>query len=376
MTGTSDDVCVGWIGLGIMGEAMCTRLINAGHRVVVYNRTAAKVSERTTPNAADAVQPPPQRRFPRCSRAAALNREYPQSQPAPPKHQKQNNENQCAPLVALGAEAAASPAEVIARASITFGMLADPAAARAAALEGEGSVVAGLRAAASDGGEAPKKMYVDMSTVDAETSAAIGLDVAEAGGLFLEAPVSGSKGPAQQGQLVIMAAGDRAVFDATLEPYFAVLAKKSFYLSSEVGAAARMKLVVNGVMGSMMAAFCEGNALAEAAGLKQSDLSEILSLGAMACPMFALKSASVQARSYPPAFPLKHQQKDLRLALALGDEVGQPTPVAAAANELYKAARAGGHADDDFAAVYEAVVVAKQGGGDGGDDKEAKRPRA
>lgn len=324
MTGTSGESTVGWLGLGIMGEAMCTRLINAGHRVVVWNRTAAK----------------------------------------------------CAPLVALGAEAASSPAEVISRAKITFGMLADPQAALAAATEGdEASVVAGLRASTSSGGNnaTEKKMYVDMSTVDAETSAKIGAAVTAAGGLFLEAPVSGSKGPAQQGQLVIMAAGDKSVFEAANDPYFAIMGKKAFHLSDEVGSAAKMKLIVNGVMGSMMAAFCEGNALAEATGLRQTDLSEILSLGAMACPMFALKAASVQGREYPPAFPLKHQQKDLRLALALGDSVGQPTPVAAAANELYKAARAQGRADDDFAAVYEAVVGSSNADGAG---KDAKRVRA
>lgn len=59
-------------------------------------------------------------------------------------------------------------------------------------------------------------------------------------------------------------------------------------------------------------------ALADVAGLSQSDLLEVLGLGAMANPMFALKGPALQARSYPTAFPLKHQQKDLRLALALG----------------------------------------------------------
>jgi glyoxylate/succinic semialdehyde reductase len=79
-----------------------------------------------------------------------------------------------------------------------------------------------------------------------------------------------------------------------------------------------MKLVVNMVMGGMMASFCEGMALAEAAGLQQSDLLEVLELGAIANPMFKMKGPALQARAFPPAFPLKHQQKDMRLALALG----------------------------------------------------------
>lgn len=79
-----------------------------------------------------------------------------------------------------------------------------------------------------------------------------------------------------------------------------------------------MKLVVNSIMGSMMGAFCEGMALADKAGLSQADLLSVLDLGAMANPMFKLKGPAIQNRTYPPAFPLKHQQKDMRLALALG----------------------------------------------------------
>jgi glyoxylate/succinic semialdehyde reductase len=289
-----------------------------------------------------------------------------QSSSSHPQHQKQQQNLQCAPLVALGAEAADSPADVAARADITFGMLADPPAALAAATEGDACVAAGLRraaaAAAADNTttNTKKKMYVDMSTVDAETSAAVGRAVEQAGGLFLEAPVSGSKGPAQQGQLVVMAAGSAEVF-AAAEPYFAVMSKRALHLSDAVGAAARMKLVVNGVMGAMMAAFGEGMALAEASDLKHEDLVEILGLGAMACPMFALKAGNVQKREYPPAFPLKHAQKDLRLALLLGDEKNCPTPVIGAANQLFVAARAAGHADSDFAAVYEATAAAATG---------------
>jgi glyoxylate/succinic semialdehyde reductase len=68
----------------------------------------------------------------------------------------------------------------------------------------------------------------------------------------------------------------------------------------------------------MMDTFCEGMSLAEGAGLSQPDLLEVLGLGAMACPMFAQKGPTIQAKNYPTAFPLKHQQKDLRYALELG----------------------------------------------------------
>ena len=199
------------------------------------------------------------------------------------------------------------------------------------------------------------KGYIDMSTVDEETSKKIKEAVCSKGGRFLEAPVSGSKKPAIDGALIILAAGDATLFKDA-EPAMQKMAKR-YMLLGEVGAGARMKLVVNMVMGSMMSAFCEGMALSERAGLDQKDLLEVLSLGAMANPMFAMKGPAIQRRAYAPAFPLKHQQKDLRLALALGDLLGQPLPVAAAANEQFKLAKSKGKGDDDFSAVYESTQV-------------------
>lgn len=131
-----------------------------------------------------------------------------------------------------------------------------------------------------------------------------------------QAPVSGSKKPAIDGQLIILCAGDESLFKDA-EPAFSKMGKRWMHLG-QTGAGARMKLVVNMIMGTMTGALGEGMALCEKAMLKQSDLLEVLGLGAMASPLVSLKGPSMSARKYPPAFPLKHQQKDLRLALALG----------------------------------------------------------
>lgn len=289
MAGTKPSV--GFLGLGIMGAPMAANLIKAGFAVTVWNRSAAK----------------------------------------------------CAPLVEQGASQKATPGEVTAACDVTFAMLADPQVAEAVAL-GPGGAVEGLAAG---------KGYVDVSTVDAACSTRIGDAVAAKGARFLEAPVSGSKKPAIDGQLIFLCAGDKGLYEEVAEA-LDVMGKRSFFLGA-VGAGARMKLVVNMIMGSMMGAFTEGMALAEKADLSQQDLLDVLALGAMSNPMFALKGPSVQKREFPPAFPLKHQQKDMRLALALGDDLAQPLPVAAAANELYKAAKGAGEGDSDFAAVYSAV---------------------
>uniref|UniRef100_A0A804NSB0 Glyoxylate/succinic semialdehyde reductase 1 n=1 Tax=Zea mays TaxID=4577 RepID=A0A804NSB0_MAIZE len=280
---------VGFLGLGIMGKAMATNLLRHGFRVTVWNRTLAK----------------------------------------------------CQELAALGATVGETPASVVSKCRYTIAMLSDPSAALSVVFDKDGV----LEQIGSGKG------YVDMSTVDAATSTKISEAVKQKGGAFLEAPVSGSKKPAEDGQLVILAAGD-----------------KSFFLG-EIGNGAKMKLVVNMVMGSMMNSLSEGLCLADKSGLSPQTLLDVLysltikkDLGAIANPMFKLKGPTMLQGSYSPAFPLKHQQKDMRLALALGDENAVAMPVSAAANEAFKKARSLGLGDQDFSAVYEVV---KGAGGSG-----------
>ncbi|KAF5821906.1 putative 6-phosphogluconate dehydrogenase, NADP-binding, 6-phosphogluconate dehydrogenase, domain 2 [Helianthus annuus] len=282
---------IGFLGMGIMGKAMAMNLLRHGFKVSVWNRTLSK--------------------------------------------------GFCDELKEHGASVGESPAAVIKKCKYTIGMLSDPAAALSVVFDKDGI----LEEICSGKG------YIDMSTVDAETSSKISEAVKKKGGSFLEAPVSGSKKPAEDGQLVILSAGDKGLYDAIL-PAFDVLGKKSFFLG-EVGNGAKMKLVVNMIMGSMMNAFSEGLVLADKSGLSPNTLLDVLDLGAIANPMFKMKGPSMIQNSYSPAFPLKHQQKDMRLALALGDENAVSMPVAAAANEAFKKARSTGLGDLDFSAVYE-----------------------
>lgn len=281
----------GFIGLGIMGSAMAKNLLKAGFSVTVWNRSADK----------------------------------------------------CRELVALGAEQAPTPARVTAQCGITFAMLADPAAAEAVCY-GHDGVLDGL----GDG-----RGYVDMSTVDDDTARRIAAGVASRGGRYLEAPVSGSRKPAEDGTLVILAAGDRSLYDEAL-PGLETMGKKILYLG-ETGNGARMKLVVNMIMGGMMTIFSEGLALGGKAGLRESDILEVLAAGALANPMFQLKGSAISQGNFATAFPLKHMQKDLRLAVALGDRLDQPLTGAATANEAFKRAKAHGLGDEDFCAVIKTI---------------------
>ncbi|KAK8992680.1 hypothetical protein V6N11_048752 [Hibiscus sabdariffa] len=79
------------------------------------------------------------------------------------------------------------------------------------------------------------------------------------------------------------------------------------------------------------------------------------SQGAISAPMYSVKGPSMVKSQYPAASPLKHLQKDLRLALGLAESVPQSTPITAVANELYKVAKSYGLSDEDFSAVIEAL---------------------
>jgi len=283
---------VGFVGLGIMGSAMATNLLKAGFKVSVWNRSVDK----------------------------------------------------CAPLVDLGATVAASPRAVAESSDVVVAMMATPAAVHAVR-DGSEGIVAGLSAG---------KGYVDMSTVDADTSIESALLAHEKGALFLEAPVAGSRKPAEDATLVIMAAGDRELYDSSF-PILEKMGKKILFLG-ETGNASRMKLANNLVMCGTLTALSEGIALAAGSGLDTAQFLEILDSGAVSNPMFRMKGPHIAAnKEFPVAFPLKHMQKDLRLALRLAEEVGQPLFATATINELYKAALALGLGDEDFAAVSRVI---------------------
>jgi len=282
----------GFLGVGIMGQAMAGNLIRAGYDVTVWNRSAEK----------------------------------------------------CKPLLELGAHQGSDPATVVAACDVTFAMLADPVAAEVVAFGPQGVLKT----------MSPGKSYVDISTVDPGTAVKVGLEVARVGGRFLEAPVSGSKKPAEDGTLVFLCGGDEDLYN-DVRPLLEVMGKEVFYFGA-AGRGARMKLVVNMIMGGMMTAFAEGLALGEKSGLLPEEVLAVLDAGALANPMFRLKGPAMAEGRFPTAFPLKHMQKDLRLALQLGDEFRQALYVAAAANATFLRAREAGWGNEDFSAVLKTVL--------------------
>ncbi|CAH9073450.1 unnamed protein product [Cuscuta europaea] len=282
---------IGFLGMGIMGRAMAMNLLHHGFKVTVWNRTHSRCDE----------------------------------------------------LVKHGASLGESPAAVVKKCKYTIGIVSDPCAALSVVFDKNG-----VLEQICDG-----KSYIHMSTVDVDTSSKINEAVISRDGTFLEAPVSGSKKPAEDGQLVILAAGDKDLYSQLL-PAFDVLGKKSFFLG-QVGNGAKMKLVVNMIMGSMMTTFAEGLVLADKSGLDQQTLLDVLDVGPIANPLFKMKGPSMIKHNYSPMSPLKHSQKDMRLALGLGDEVGVSMHVAAATAEAFKKAVNLGLGDLDCSVVHEVM---------------------
>ncbi|XP_054571641.1 cytokine-like nuclear factor N-PAC isoform X2 [Eptesicus fuscus] len=230
--------------------------------------------------------------------------------------------------VTEGAYLGRTPAEVVSACDITFACVPDPKAAKDLVL-GPSGVLQGIR---------PGKCYVDLSTMDADTVMELAQVIVSRGGRFLEAPVSGNQQQSNDGMLVILAAGDRDLYE-DCSSCFQAIGKTSFFLG-EVGNAAKMMLIVNMVQGSFMATIAEGLTLAQETGQSQKTFLDILNQGQLASTYLDKKYQNIVQGNVEPDFCLKYIQKDLRLAIALGSAVNHPTPMAAAANEVYKRAKA------------------------------------
>ena len=304
---------IGFIGLGIMGEGMGARLITEGvcgqsadKPLVVWNRTQSK--------------------------AIAFAEKF-----------KATGSNVIVKETAK---------EVIEACEITFSMLSTPEASRAV-FEHENGVLAGV----SSG-----KKIVDCATLAEEDMKRMNAAVLSKGGVFLEAPVSGSKGPALTGTLIFLCAGDKTLFEETEVTMLKAMGKASHFFSEEVGYGTRAKLVVNSLMGTMMAAYAEGLALSDAVGLDQSKMIEVIGQGAIQSPMYALKGPKMAKHDHAPNFPLKHAHKDMKLASDMAKVAGVEYSVMDSAEMLLKEAREDPNlnlADEDFSAVYEKVLSKK-----------------
>lgn len=280
---------LGFIGLGIMGKPMARHLLNSGYSVVVYNRSPEK--------------------------AESLGKE--------------------------GAQVAASPYDVAQSADVVFTMLANPEAVKAVA-QGENGLLNGLEAG---------KTWVDASTVNPSFSLEMAEECKAQRIRFMDAPVAGSKGPAENGELVFLVGGSDEDLE-TIRPYLDIMGKAVNHVG-ENGKGTSMKMVVNLLLGQSMMAFTEALNLGEALGIEQDKLMNTLVGGPVTAPFLQGKQPKIQQEDYTPEFPLQWMHKDLHLVTQTAYEAGIALPATSTIKEAFGLAKASGNGEKDFSAVYD-----------------------
>lgn len=278
---------VGFIGLGAMGAPMAWNLDDAGFDLVVYNRSTDKEQ----------------------------------------------------PFAEAGVSVADSPKHLTERADVVCLIVSNGDAVEAV-LERDLGILAGLD---------EETTVVQMSTISyAETMAAADM-VTEAGGEFIDAPVSGTVGPAREGTLVGLASGAESTVEE-LRPVLSAMCEPVVYCG-ETGQGTNMKLFINLLLGDAMGAFAEALVFGRANGLDVEAMRTVVENGALDCPLFAGKGETISNGDFESRFPVDYQFKDLSLALDRAGEIEVPLSQTAAAREAFNAARARGYGDEDMAAV-------------------------
>ena len=201
-------------------------------------------------------------------------------------------------------------------------------------------------------------VWVQMSTIGvAATTEAIALAQRRSDVAFVDAPVSGSIGPARGGALIILASGPQATLDA-LAPLFGALGRKTVTLG-DAGAGSRMKLVLNSWLAALVEGTAEIAALATTLGVPLDRVADCLQGGPLDAPMVRAKLAKIAAGSFEPEFSLANAAKDVRLALQAEARGGVALPMLDALDREWERALALGYGNRDVSVAY----LALNGGG-------------
>lgn len=283
---------IGFIGLGIMGRPMSQNLLKAGFPLTVYNRSRGP---------ADA-------------------------------------------LAAAGARVAASPGEVAGESDVVITMVTDTPDVEQVIL-GRGGVI-----------EAARKglVVIDMSTISPRATRVISARLAEAGTRMLDAPVSGGDRGAREGTLTIMVGGPEDAFNDCL-PVLQAMGKKIVLMGGS-GSGQLTKLANQILVAGNIMAVCECLVFAKKAGLDPKMVIDSLSAGAASSWSLVNLGARAADGDFAPGFKVKLLQKDLKILLSSGDEMGVALPTASVAHQLYNALEASGGGEQGTQALIRVLA--------------------
>jgi 3-hydroxyisobutyrate dehydrogenase-like beta-hydroxyacid dehydrogenase len=292
---------IGFIGLGIMGSRMAANLQKNGYSLVVFNRTRAKAE----------------------------------------------------PLLGACGTFSDSPAKLAEQVDVLFTMLAHPGAVEQTALGADG-FLNHLR---------PNALWVDCSSVNPSFSKKMAAEAARREVHFVDAPVTGSAAPAGEAKLIFWAGADTADLER-IRPLLLCMGNKIVHAGGH-GMGTSMKMVVNLLLGTGMAAFAEAMALGEGLGLSAKMLFDSLLGTPAVAPFLTAKREKIESGNYEAEFPLRWMQKDMHLASVSAYESGVAIPLTNVTKEIYRLAMRGGHDTADFSAICEFTL---------GDNKKESRP--
>ena len=253
--------------------------------------------------------------------------------------------SKCAPLVVRGMRQVDSPCELARKADVIFTMLANGSVLDAV-LDALDGLVSGIKG----------KVLVETSTIAPEHVKEIAARVARGGGTLLDTAVLGNHLSVRRSELVIMVGGEQETF-ARARPALEAIAPKIFYLGG-VGQGKVMKLALNLGLATQVLAFSEGLLMAVHSGIPRNVAIEVLTSGASASPMMRYRGPLIAAQPDPAWFDCGMMQKDVRLALALGEQLGIPLPSTALSDVWLERAKAAGLGHHDFSVLYYALARA------------------
>jgi 3-hydroxyisobutyrate dehydrogenase len=285
---SKEDAAIAVLGTGIMGSAMARRLAGAGLRTTAWDRSSSAT----------------------------------------------------APLAASGVAVAASPADAVRGAAAVITMLPTGDVVESVVF-GEGVAEAFAQGA----------VWAQMGTIGIDATAAIGARLAKTRPdvRFVDAPVSGSKGPAESGQLLILASGP-ANAAATLRPAFSAIGRKTVWLG-QAGQGSKLKLVVNAYMSTLIEGVAEALELAGRLGIADTELADAIEGGPLDAPIADAKLHKMARDDYAAEFPLQWALKDVDLALAATNGGDEALPLLSALSQQWHAAVAAGHGREDVSAA-------------------------
>ena len=285
----AEDAKVALLGTGIMGAAMARNLIGAGMEVRAWNRSAEKAE----------------------------------------------------PLAGDGATVDEDPAQAANGADFLLTMLPDADVI-------EEVVGDGALPALSEGA-----VWLQMSTVGEGGNERLARLADENGVAYVDAPVLGTKAPAEQGQLVVLASGPEEVREKC-EAVFGAVGSKTVWLG-EAGEGSRLKLVLNNWIVGLLGVLAETISFSRATGVDPQKFLETIEGGPLGLPYAQMKGAMMIDEDFPTSFSAKLARKDAGLVLEAAEGEGLDMVVARAVAARFDEAIEAGHGEEDMAAVYEAA---------------------